>query len=103
MLRRHCTLVLARSVFVHLAAATQVIGDDKRDALWSAVRGGDAKAVAAALDNGADVNAKNAMGISALWVAASKGKLDVIELLVQRGADVNVRDGIWARATRHRR
>jgi outer membrane protein assembly factor BamB len=59
------------------------------------VRNGDVKAVQAALDNGADVNAKNEIGISSLWIAANKGKLDVIKLLVERGADVNVRDGIW--------
>jgi outer membrane protein assembly factor BamB len=68
---------------------------EKRDVLWAAVRAGDAKAIGAALDNGADVNAKNEMGVSALWIAASKGKLDVVDLLVKRGADVNVRDGIW--------
>src|SRR5580704_8839018 len=66
-----------------------------RDALWAAVRAGDVKAVKAAIDKGADVNAKNEIGVSSLWIAASKGKLDVIELLVKRGADVNVRDGIW--------
>src|SRR4029077_10340485 len=59
------------------------------------VRAGDTKAIEAALDKGAEVDAKNEMGISALWIAASKGKLDIIELLVKRGADVNVRDGIW--------
>jgi outer membrane protein assembly factor BamB len=69
--------------------------DAKRDALWAAVRAGDARAVAAALDGGAEVNAKNEIGVSALWIAAGKGKLDVIELLVRRGADVNARDGIW--------
>jgi outer membrane protein assembly factor BamB len=66
-----------------------------RDALWAAVRAGDAKAVAAALDTGADVNAKNEIGVSALWIAASKGKTEVIELLLTRGADPNARDGIW--------
>ena len=59
------------------------------------MRAGDIKAIQAAIDRGADVNAKNEIGVSALWVATSKGKLDVIELLVKRGADVNVRDGIW--------
>src|SRR5580704_7018399 len=68
---------------------------EKRDALWAAVRAGDIKAIKAAIDRGADVNAKNEIGVSALWVATSKGKLDVIELLVKQGADVNVRDGIW--------
>lgn len=70
-------------------------GNEKRDALWAAVRAGDTKAVRAALDKGADVNVKNEIGVSALWIAASKGKLDVIDLLIKRGADVNVRDGIW--------
>src|SRR5262249_53347425 len=69
--------------------------DDPRDALWAAVRNSDAKAVAAALDAGADVNAKNEIGITALWIATSKIKPEVIQLLVRRGADVNARDGIW--------
>jgi ankyrin repeat protein len=69
--------------------------DDNRDALWAAVRGGDAKAVAELLDKGAKVNAANEINVTALWIAASKGNLEVIELLVKRGADVNARDGIW--------
>src|SRR5215471_12041790 len=77
--------------FLGLIAA----GDQKRDALWAVVRADDLKAVQAALDQGADVNAKNEIGISALWIAANKGKPEIIELLVKRGADVNVRDGIW--------
>jgi hypothetical protein len=32
---------------------------DSREALWAAVRSGDVKAITAALDKGADVNAKN--------------------------------------------
>jgi outer membrane protein assembly factor BamB len=78
-----------------LAAAAAGAADRKRDTLWAAVRAGDAKAVATALDGGADVNAKNEIGVSALWIAAGKDKPDVVELLVRRGADVNARDGIW--------
>jgi outer membrane protein assembly factor BamB len=91
--RSRAFLALAASLL--LAAAPPGPAGKKRDALWAAVRAGDAKAVAAALDGGADVNAKNEIGISALWIAAGKGKLDVVELLVRRGADVNARDGIW--------
>jgi len=68
---------------------------ERRDALWAAVRAGDEKAVAAAIEKGADVNAKNEYGISALWIAANKGKTEVIQLLVARGANPNARDGIW--------
>jgi outer membrane protein assembly factor BamB len=83
------------SALLVFAAVSASAADEKRDALWAAVRAGDAKAVAAALDRGADVNAKNEIGVSALWIAAGKEKPDVVEILVQRGADVNVRDGIW--------
>lgn len=69
--------------------------DDKRDALWAAVRAGDVKAMEKAVEQGANVNAKNEIGVSALWIAASKGKVEVIEWLVKHGADVNARDGIW--------
>ena len=53
------------------------------------------KALQKAIDDGADVNARNEYGVSALWIAAGKGKLEVIELLVNKGADVNARDDIW--------
>ncbi len=66
-----------------------------RDALWAAVRNGDLKAIEAALDKGADVNAANEIGITAMWIAAGKGKLDVIETLLKRGADPSARDLIW--------
>ena len=86
---------LVAAVLALVSAAQVLAKDSPRDALWAAVRNGDAKAVQAALDQGADVNARNEIGISALWIAASKGKLEVIDLLLARGADVNVRDGIW--------
>src|SRR5438105_1785206 len=43
--------------------------DELRESLWAAVRNGDDKAVQAALDKGADVNAKNEIGVTALWIA----------------------------------
>ena len=91
MTSRHAT---AAFLILALTAAASA-ADPKRDALWAAVRAGDVKAVQAALDNGADVNAQNEYGVSALWIAAGKGKLEVVELLVSKGADVNARDDIW--------
>src|ERR1700733_6335458 len=94
MLRR----LKAALVIAALSGSLAIAADpriEKRDALWAAVRKGDVKAVQAAIDKGADVNAKNEIGVSSLWIATSKGKFEVIELLVKRGADVNVRDGIW--------
>ncbi|CAN5597624.1 hypothetical protein BH10PLA2_BH10PLA2_21000 [soil metagenome] len=69
--------------------------DTKRDALWAAVRAGDVKAINKAIDDGADVKARNEYGVTALWIAVGKGKLDVVKALVEKGADVNARDDIW--------
>ncbi len=95
MFRRLLSAVLTLAASLVLLTAPAGAHDEKRDALWAAVRAGDVKAVAAALDKGADVNAKNEIGVSALWIAAGKDRFDVIELLVKHGADVNARDGIW--------
>src|SRR5262245_4414773 len=86
---------LIATAFLALAAASAAARDGKRDALWAEVRAGDAKAVQAALDAGAEVNATNEIGVSARWLAARKGKHDALRLLMKRGADVNFRDGIW--------
>jgi outer membrane protein assembly factor BamB len=85
------------AAMIGLAPASPVVtaADDVRDTLWAAVRNGDAKAAKGLLDKGADVNAKNEIGVSALWIAAGKGKREVIEVLLGAGADVNARDGIW--------
>jgi outer membrane protein assembly factor BamB len=91
---RHVVFLAAAAVPV-LAASTAHAKDDARDSLWAAVRNSDAKTVKSVLAKGADVNAKNEIGITALWIAASKGKPEVIGALLSAGADVNARVGIW--------
>jgi outer membrane protein assembly factor BamB/ankyrin repeat protein len=95
MFTQRRVVFLAATTILAFCATPLGAGEDLREPLWAAVRNSDAKAVKAALDRGADVNAKNEIGITALWIAASKGKLEVIDLLLERGADVNARDGIW--------
>jgi outer membrane protein assembly factor BamB len=77
-----------------LAVGAAARADDRED-LWAAARKGDAAAVAALLDKGADVNAATDYGATALWFAASKERWDVVKLLVERKARVNVRDTVW--------
>jgi outer membrane protein assembly factor BamB len=88
-------LLLAAATILLPAASVANAADDARESLWAAVRNGDAKALKALLDKGADVNAKNEIGITALWIAAGKGKPELVELLLRAGADINARDGIW--------
>lgn len=65
------------------------------DQLFEAVRKGDAAAVTAALDRGADVNAKFRYGATALFKAAERGNADVAKILIDRGVDVKVKDTFY--------
>lgn len=65
------------------------------DQLFEAVRKGDVAAATAALDHGADVNAKFRYGTTALFKAAERGYVDVTKLLLDRGADVKVEDTFY--------
>jgi len=65
------------------------------DQLYEAVRKGDAAAVTAALDRGADVNAKFRYGATALFKAAERGNAEVTKVLLDRGVDVNVKDTFY--------
>jgi ankyrin repeat protein len=65
------------------------------DQLYEAVRKGDVAAVTAALDRGADVNAKFRYGATALFKAAERGNAAVAKVLLDRGADVQVKDTFY--------
>ena len=65
------------------------------DQLYEAVRKGDAAAVTAVLDKGADVNAKFRYGTTALFKAAERGNAEVAKVLLDRGADVQVKDTFY--------
>ncbi|HJP95559.1 MAG TPA: ankyrin repeat domain-containing protein [Pyrinomonadaceae bacterium] len=65
------------------------------DQLFEAVRKGDAAAVTALLDRGADVNAKFRYGTTALFKAAERGNTEVTKVLLARGADVKVKDTFY--------
>ena len=65
------------------------------DQLYEAVRKGDVAAVTAALDRGADVNAKFRYGATALFKAAERGHAEIAKVLLDRGADVKVKDTFY--------
>jgi outer membrane protein assembly factor BamB/ankyrin repeat protein len=96
MHRLRWILLIGISVSVGLGTpASLAAAETTKEALWAAARTGDVKALEELLAKGADVNAKNEIGISALWLATSKGHLEAVKLLLKHKADVNVRDGIW--------
>jgi len=65
------------------------------DQLFEAVRKGDVAAATAALDRGADVNAKFRYGTTALFKAAERGNAEIAKLLLERGADPKVKDTFY--------
>ena len=65
------------------------------DQLFEAVRKGDAAAVTALLDKGADANAKFRYGQTALFKAAEKGYANVAKVLLDRGVDIKVKDTFY--------
>ena len=60
--------------------------------LIAAAERGDVEAVARLLEQGADVHATNARGVTALIAAAYQNHVEVAKLLIEAGADVNVQD-----------
>jgi len=74
---------------------TQNTKQELNDQLFEAVRKGDAAAVTALLDKGADVNAKFRYGQTALFKACERGHANVVKVLLERGADVTVKDTFY--------
>ena len=94
-------MVLLQKIFLFSLLAllvpqtTQTSKQELNDQLFEAVRKGDAPGVTAALDKGADVNAKFRYGQTALFKAAERGHTDVAKILLDRGADVKVKDTFY--------
>jgi hypothetical protein len=68
-------------------AAAAVVGPAQE--LFAAAIRGDAAAVKALLDAGAEVNAQTSSGTTALMVASQNGHRDVVQALLAKGAKVN--------------
>ncbi len=88
-------ILLSILLCLPLVALAQDARQQLNDQLWEAARKGDAAAVKALLDKGADVNAKFRYGATALSYASDKGHTEVVKILLERGADVNVRDTFY--------
>ena len=95
MKSKQLVLPLLVLFFTALTTAAQVTTPSLNDQMWEAVRKGDAAAVSALLDKGADVNAKFRYGATALFKAAERGNVEVVKVLLARGADVKVRDTFY--------
>jgi uncharacterized protein len=83
-------ITVASSLLLFALAA---VADERLDQeLVKEARHGNAVAVKAILDRGADPNAKDDLAVPALNAAAFNGNLTVVSELIRRGADINSRD-----------
>lgn len=94
MLRR-IGLVLFGLLLAPAAVFAQNPKQELNDQMWEAARKGDAAAVTALLDKGADVNAKFRYGTTALFKAAERGNIAVVKVLLARGADTTIKDTFY--------
>lgn len=76
--------------------------DQLNKRLFEAARDNITEAVKKALEDGADVNAKNKNSYSPLHFAARWGNTDIATMLIEKGADVNVRVGVNGITPLHR-
>ncbi len=67
-------------------------GDQSRLPLVEATRRGYSDIAMILIDAGADVNSKDAYGVTAMMYAAICGSVEVLERLIEEGADVNSQD-----------
>ena len=95
MKSKNLVLPLLLVALISFPLAAQTTTPSLNDQMWEAARKGDAAAVAALLDKGADVNAKFRYGATALFKAAERGNVEVVKVLLARGADVKVKDTFY--------
>lgn len=92
------TKTLALTGILLLGAMSVGIGQGSQSAnesLWEAARAGDTTRIAAALGQGADVNARARYDVTPLIFAASNGRLEAVKLLLSRGANLNAQDSFY--------
>lgn len=87
-------MLLGTMLFASFALA-QDPKQELNNQLFEAARKGDAAAVAALLDKGADVNAKFRYGTTVLFKAAERGNVEVVKVLLARGVDATVKDTFY--------
>jgi len=97
----HCRLVVTFAFFLNSACGlwsepiyqiTVKHTEPSPAPLWIAAETGQVNTVRTLLENGVDVDAKNAKGATALWLAASNGHLEVVRLLLEKGAAVDAKN-----------
>lgn len=86
--------LLWRRAALVLAAVLMMGGTAMANDLITAARQGDVAALAAEIAAGADIEARDADGVTALLAATHANQVETARLLIEAGADVNAKDAI---------
>ena len=78
-------------ILVIALLTASILAADLNTDLQAAVKAGDAKLAAALIKQGANVNARSAIGAAPIHEAAWSGNTELLDLLIAHGADVNAR------------
>lgn len=86
--------LLTALMFAFACAGCKSAGsrDEANQSLLAGVKQGELSAARAALEKGADKEAKNESGRTPLMLASLKGQEEMVKFLLERGADVNAKD-----------
>jgi hypothetical protein len=85
-------LLIALATACSGPAALSTGGTAMDDQLLAAAASGDVGAITAALDSGANVDARDATGRTALLAATMADRTDAVRALIEAGADVDLQD-----------
>jgi len=80
-----------KSQLIAIVAAVLLVGCGPSVDIHLAAREGNIEAVKQAIDDGADLNAKDNVNMTPLHWAANGGHKEIVELLITNGANVNAR------------
>ena len=90
-MKNRCVWNIAVAAALFLGISCSAYADTGQAGLFPTVRAGDLELVLKAIESGADLNARNADGLTPLMVAVDAGHVSVVRALLDKGADVNAR------------
>ena len=92
---RRLAALLSLALLLSAAARAQTAQNPPDQQLWDATRRGDAAGVRAAIEKGANVNAKWRYDQTPLFKAAERGDAEIVRILLEHKADPNLRDTFY--------
>ncbi len=97
------SLILLPLIFLFACVTTRTLpisgekslAPELNNKLLEAAKNGDLKQFKTLLQNGADINSKNAKGLSPIHIASFSGSYEIVRFMIERGVNINAEVGGW--------